>query len=325
MYRSRVRTSLAAVAAAAVLATAGCGVQEADDGALGVAGPGNNGTLSQGNGTTEGPGPFEGTGGVVYLQQAADATASMDTMSMTMDLEMTGMPLIGNVSMAVEGSIDNEAELAYMKMDMSEMYDAMGSLGSEDLPADAGIMEMIIDGDTTYVKSSLFDMMPGAESGKPWHVAPSDEVSDSETFGQGSNDPREFLEFLRNSGSEVTDVGTEEIRGVQTTHLQTVLTPENLYDSASEDEQADMESSLEDLGAQGIDEIPVDVWVDADGMVRKMVMTMDLSEATTDDGLSMEGVGMTMSYEMFDFGEPVDITVPDESETQELDTALLED
>lgn len=323
MTRSRVRTSVAAFAAATVLVTAGCGVKAADDGARAAGGgvpapevPGAPGPVESGT--------LEGTGGIVYLRDAADATASFDSMSMTMTMEMSDIPLTGDMAFTVESSIDNAAEKAHMTMDMGDMFDALGSLGGEMLPEDAGLMEMVVVGDTTYVKSSLFEMMPGVEADKPWFEAPSDEMSDSEMFGQGTNDPTEFLDFLRNNGSEVTEVGTEEVRGVETTHLQTVLDTQKMIENASPEEAAELEASIEDLGADGIFDIPVDVWVDADGIVRKMVMEMDLSQAES-DGVDMGDASMTITVEMFDFGQPVDIEVPDPSEVQVLDVSLLGD
>jgi hypothetical protein len=331
MLPSRARTTLAAVAAAAVLVTAGCGVDRADDSALKASGGAvTDGTLPGGSKTPAPvePGSFDGTGGVVRLQQAADATASMDTMSMTMDMQMSGIPMFGDMNITMEGAIDTKGEKAHMTMDMGDMFSAMGSLGGEDMPSDAGVIEMIIDGDTSYMKSSLFEMMPGVDDSKPWFEAPADEVSDSNTFSQGSNDPREFLEFLRNNGSEVTEVGTEDLRGVETTHLRTVLDPEKMIETAAPDEKADMEDSLDELGASGITEIPVDVWIDGDGMVRKMVMTMDMSGIDTgsdDAGFDTSEMSMVITMEMFDFGEPVDIDVPDPSEVQKMPAGMLED
>lgn len=331
MLPSRARTTLAAIAAAAVLVTAGCGVDRADDTALKASGgPVPERTTPGGDKTPAPvePGSFEGTGGVVRLQQAADATAAMDTMSMTMDMEMTGVPMFGNMTITMEGAIDTKAETAHMTMDMGDMFSAMGSLGGEDMPADAGVIEMIIDGDTSYMRSSLFEMMPGVDSSKPWFEAPADEVNESGTFSQGSNDPREFLEFLQNNGSEVTEVGTEELRGVETTHLRTVLDPEKMIESADADEKAEMEESLEGLGANGITEIPVDVWIDGDGMVRKMIMTMDMSNMDTGDddlGMDTSDMKMVITMEMFDFGEPVDIEVPDPSQVQKMPAGMLED
>ncbi|MBX3312790.1 MAG: hypothetical protein KF906_00590 [Actinobacteria bacterium] len=323
MTRSRARTSLAALAAATVLVTAGCGVKEVDGGVQAASGDsGVDAPIT--TGPTQ-PGSFEGTGGVVFLQEAADATASLDAMSMSMDMEMSGMPMLGDVSITMDGSIDNAAKKAHIVMDMSDMFDALGSMGSGDqLPDDAGVMEMIVDGDTTYVRSSLFSMMPGIDTDKPWMKASTDEMSDSEMFGQGATDPNEFLDFLKNNGNDVTEVGTEEVRGVETTHLHTVLDPEKMLANAAPEDADDLEASIEDLGATGILEIPVDVWIDGDGLVRKMVMEMDLSEVES-DGVSMDGASMAITVEMYDLGEPVDVEIPDPSEVQELDASLLGD
>lgn len=320
MTRSRVRTSLAALAAATVLVSAGCGVKEADGGGQAVSGP----EISTGPGPVE-PGTLDGTGGVVYLQQAADATSEIESMRTSIVMEMTGMPLFGDMAITMDGAVDNAAQKAHITMDMSQMFEAMGSFGSEDeVPEDAGLIEMIVDGDTTYMKTSMFEGVPGVDTAKPWMKVSTDAMSDSGTFGKGANDPNEFMDFLRNNGSEVTEVGIEDVRGVETTHMRTVLDPEKMIANALPEEKDELESSFDDLGAQGILEIPVDVWVDGDGIVRKMVMEMDLS-AVEEDGVSMGDATMTMTLEMYDFGEPVDISIPDPSEVQEMDASLLGD
>ena len=52
------------------------------------------------------------------------------------------------------------------------------------------------------------------------------------------------------------------------------------------------------------------MWVGEDGLVRKLEMTMSMTEPGT-----AQAAAASMSYEMFDYGEPVHITLPLPAET----------
>lgn len=319
MARSRTRMSLAVVAAAALLATAGCGVQQKESGAKGI-GPG---TPTDGP-TVEGPKKptdFEGTGGVVFLQQAAEATSSVKTQRMTMELKMTGVPMFGTMAMKVDGALDLENKRSQMTMDMSEFLGGMGGSEAEGM----GKMEMIVDGDTTYIKSPMFSELSGSK--KPWMKTDTEALSDSGTMDKTQGDPKAFLDFLKKSGSAVEEVGTEDVRGVSTTHLRTTLDIKKMMADAPASEKAEMEKQLKDIGASEVfSEIPTEAWIDDDGMVRKMQMTFDFSKVDTSsdpDLAEMKDVKMVMAFEMFDFNKPVDIEIPDASQVGELDPSVF--
>ena len=327
MLPTRLRSAVAVVASVAALLVSGCGVERAADSAQGAKGAPRveaDGSTSNGASSTV-PGPerpenFEGTGGVVYLRKAADHTASIESMSVSTVVEMHGFPMVGDMKISVEGESDSAANKAHLKMDMGDLFGSFG--GSTGLPADAGSMEMIVDGDTTYVKSGLFALMPGADQSKPWFSAPTGKISDNKTLSQGTADPKELLEFIRTAGGEVTEVGHETVRGTETTHLSTVIDIDKLAESAPASDKAALEKSLEKLGAAGITEFPLDAWVDSDGRVRKMVMKMDMSKVGSGQ-VEMDGATMTVTVEMFDFGEPVDIDVPPTDQVQALDLSMF--
>ncbi len=327
------RRHLAAVPLATALALAGCGVSVGDDASVSTgtsSGPGGGG----GGQVVEKPSSFEGTGGAVYLSKAAEATGEVTTQKMSMTQEITGMPMIGDVSFTAEGAFDNESGQGRMTMDMGELYASMGDLGGESgLPEDAGIMEMVIDGDTVYIKSPLFSSL-GGEEGKPWMKTDVGELSSSGGIAGGSagTDPAAFLDFFEAVGDDVTEVGTEEVRGVETTHLTATIDAERLVAEADPEEAAELEEQLESLGAAGeaFTSIPAEVWIDEDGYVRKFTMTFDLSEAVAEGGsdaedpmFDMGDVTISQTIELYDFNEPVDIEIPDPSKVSELDPSTL--
>lgn len=316
MARTRIRTSLAALATAALLVTAGCGVDQNDEATQKVAG---NDVKTENSGSTDGgdikieSGSFEGTGGAVFLNQAAEATSAVDTQKIYMNMTMTGVPEVGDITIEANGEVDNTSGLSHMTMDMGSMFAGLGAEAG--LPEDAGLMEVIVDGDTTYTKSALFSML--GDEAKPWVKMPTEDQG-SVTSGAPS-DPSKFLEFLENTGSDIEEVGTEEVRGVETTHIRTVLDTEALMADAPEADKAEMQAQLDQLGG-AFDEIPVEAWVGEDGMVRRITMSFDFAGVADAD---LGEAAMTITVEMYDFGEPVDITIPDPSQVSDLDPSMM--
>lgn len=326
----------AATLAAAALLLASCGV-DTNESSLSASG-GDKAVESGGvsvpdspdekAGTPVDPENFEGTGGAVFLNRAAEATADVKTQRVEMRMEMVGgfMPF----TMSMEGQIDLENERLQMEilpefgeMDLGLDDETMDGL---DLGGMLGDMSMTIiqDGDTAYMKSAMFSMF--SDSDKPWISMPVDEL-DTADAGQKPQDPNAFLEFLRTTDAEVTEVGTEDVRGVATTHYETVLDLREIMEQAPPEDRAEMEEALgafEGMGS-GMSKLPTEVWIDGDGMVRRMVMTMDLSDmADEDDDMPFEMGSMVISIELFDFNEPVDIEVPDASQVGDFDPSMFD-
>ncbi len=328
MSRPSARTAFAALAGAALLVTAGCGVSLDEDASPSAAGggtespaSGGNGSGGNGSGALPAGGSFEGTGGAVYLSQAADATSGVTTQKMSMEMVMEGVPSMGSIAITSEGAFDNEAGQGHMTMDMGDVFGGMGE--GAGLPDDAGVMEMVIDGDVVYMKSPLFAML--GDEDKPWQRIDAEDLQEGGAMSGGAqSDPGEFLAFLEAAGDDVTEVGTEEVRGVETTHVTATLDLQKMLADAPADEQAELEQQLEGLGAAAdtFTEIPAEAWIDADGYVRRFTMDFDFSGAAEADP-ELAGVTMTMTIELYDFDEPVDIEIPDPAEVGELDPSLL--
>lgn len=105
------------------------------------------------------------------------------------------------------------------------------------------------------------------------------------SFDLGQSDPTKLLDYLR-ATSNVEKRGTATIRGVETTHYVAHIKPEK---------------------KQGLkQEVPLDVWVDGQGFVRRMRIDVPQAEASMD---------------LFDFGD-VNVEVPAASETTDLSTML---
>lgn len=310
MTRSRTRPTFAALAAGAVLLTAGCGVSATDDAARDA-----RQVVTGGTGTT-------GATEAGYLGRAAEATGAVTTQKMSLEMSVEGLSGMGSTSLTSEGAFDNEAGRGRMTLDLGAVFEGGTGL-DEALPEGAGTMEMVIDGDVVYVKSPLFSMM--GDSDKPWVRVDAGELGSGDLgpSGPATSDPGALLEFLEGAGP-VEEVGTEDVRGVPTTHLAAEIDLADLLAEADADRQAEMEEQLGGLGAdlESFDSLPVEVWVDEDGYVRRFTMTFDFGQALE----ASEDLGdatMTMTVELYDFDEPVDIEIPPASQVGELDGDLF--
>ena len=300
------------------LGLSGCGV-DAGDQVTATAASGSGGPAATG-GTSTPPStgggepvePFAATGGVVFLHQAAETTAEVRSAGFHMTMEMSGVPGMGNTLMTTEGVMDMETERSHMTMDMGDIFAMEGMEGMEGIDLSAmSTMEMISDGDTVYIKSGMFSML-GIQG---W--VRTDAEGASSTTGATSGSPTGMVEFLQGAGDDYEVVGTEDVRGVATTHVRATLDLVTLMEDLTPAERAEMEAELEQMGAagSGFRSIPAEAWVDDDGLVRRFTMTFDL---TGTGDAEMDGVIMKLTVEMFDINEPVDITIPDPSEVTDI-------
>src|SRR5262249_11517656 len=114
------------------------------------------------------------------------------------------------------------------------------------------------------------------------------------------NDPRDVLEALRGLSGDIETVGTEELRGVDTTHYRVLLDPAELAKQAAA-QNPDAQSLFDRLSGQsGVTEVPLDVWLDGDGLVRKLSLDVDAPDATTG-----QSGHVSLAFELWDYGEDV--------------------
>ena len=103
------------------------------------------------------------------------------------------------------------------------------------------------------------------------------------------------------------------IRGVDTTHYQATLDLGKAIDRA-EVPPALREKLEQLLTPQGADapKLPADVWVDGDGLVRRIRLHLDLGSflGAAGNGDSAAAPSMTVSMDLYDFGAPVNVVAP---------------
>ena len=197
-----------------------------------------------------------------------------------------------------------------MQMDLGAALAQAAAATGETVPDGVtGPMEIVVDGDTTYLRLPSLAAVTGSRS---WlAVQASDLGVATSSIGVGATDPAQLLASLRGMSDDIAEVGTEDVRGVPTTHLAGTVEVARALERVPAAQRGRLEAQLETLGAAAAG-IPVDVWIDADDLVRRF--QIDLSKVVQGSGGGARG-SATMTLELFDYGEPVSITVPDPSET----------
>jgi hypothetical protein len=105
-----------------------------------------------------------------------------------------------------------------------------------------------------------------------------------------STDPSQMLEYLRAVSDSIVAEGSQRVDGFETTHYRANLSLDRVAGTLPSGDQAAQQglSTLEKI----VHVIPVDVWVDARHLVRRMQVTIGASLPT---GQTME-VGATTDF-----------------------------
>ena len=259
---------------------------------------------------------------LAMVQASASTTADAGTAHVSVTVKGAAGPLANGIT--VDGGFDFARHRAQLELDPSKF----GVTG-------VGPIEAVEDYSSGIVVYMRFPPQLTAQlGGKPWvkldlgallSQAGIDVNLGSLTQGQ-SDDPTSGLRLLRGADS-VVNVGTEQVRGVTTTHYRLVVS----LDKAIANAPADQRDALTKLATlYTIHTFPVDVWLDGQGRVRRLQQIVDTSTlrlppAATAGGASRANpfVGpITTTYEVYDFGTPVDVTIPAPDQVTDLNAVL---
>ncbi|MET0727113.1 MAG: hypothetical protein ABWZ76_02315 [Acidimicrobiales bacterium] len=252
---------------------------------------------------------------VAALRAAPDAATEAESARFELTMS-TGSP-DGAVDIVSTGAYDGD-QLA-MTMDFGTALAGLAQASGETVPDGFDEpMEVVIDGDQAYLRVPMLDALTGRGG---WFTASLEELAESGGslgFGEGRSDPSRLLEMLRGVTDGLEEVGREDVRGVATTHLTAVISVAKALEEATADQRAALKAQMDGFG---VAELPVDVWVDGAGLVRRMVLDLTevVSSARGDEGRA------TLTIELFDYGEDVDIEVPAADEVTPLSEILGSD
>src|SRR4051794_3369363 len=226
-------------------------------------------------------------GQVVPAAAAATAQAGSAAFEMTVKVDITDNGKREKVDLDASGALDFAGKRGHMT---EQVTAADGTKKSLDL---------VLDGTAVYISGpALAGKLPAGKT-----AVKIDATGGLGGIPTGTSNPADALQSLSQLGGSVTQVGRESVRGVDTVHYSATIDPSKASGSS---------------GSQGLTipslSVPVDVWIDGDGRVRRMRTAIDLDKILGGFGALFNGQGPTgsiaLDLELFDFGKSVDVKVP---------------
>jgi hypothetical protein len=204
--------------------------------------------------------------------------------------------------------------------------DGLTDFGSGDsdltMQFDGPIGALMADGfDVRSVDGTVYMRIPSTlgtplTGGKPWIAVdvPSHGSSVGSPFALGSeSDPTKALAYLEKVSNDVRAVGSEQVRGVDTTHYTATLDLGKAVDADNSDLPAGVRDNMKELAGL-FGDIPADVWIDGDGRLRRMTLQLDLGEMfrglDPSAATGSDHFVITETVDLFDFGTPVHVEAP---------------
>ncbi len=249
----------------------------------------------------------------------AQSSASSDSAQFELTFDLT-VPGVGkSLSFTAGGGFDTPAKHSRMSVDLSSLADLMSQLGpllgdtvsgglATTDPADWKL-DVIVDGDVVYLRfPPIAKELP---DGKTWVKGNAKELSQSGTTGldqAGSLsgiDARDVFGLLEGVSGTIESVGSEDVRGVTTSHYRATLDPAKLTALVPADQRESLGGVDEAAKQAGLDELPIDVWVDGEGRVRKLSIDLDAKLPGSEESLQA-----SLVIEVYDYGMPLELELP---------------
>lgn len=260
--------------------------------AAGCSSPGTN------RGRAEVPGPVAAADRAV-LRKAVATTQAAGNARVSMSVTMTGLVaepggsdrLPGHYNLAGTGRV--EFDSGNSSMHVSTPY-------LDELTGGGSRVEQRIVGDATYLKlPAPLLLEAGAQPEATWIARDTQAAAatDLSALAHEQSDPIRQLERLGTVGDGVVGVGKESVRGVLTTLFRGTATVR---------------------GAQ----VPVEAWIDAEGLVRRMIVTVPLDRIFDGSGVT-DAATIRVQQDLYDFGTAAPVTAPPRTRTATTDSITL--
>jgi hypothetical protein len=245
-------------------------------------------------------GQTSGAGAKSTIVQAASRTAASSSARFSFTASLSGG--------AVEGSWSGEGAFAGAKgrmlLDLSGLGTGAGAFAG-------GKTEVVTDGLVAYVKvpPSLVQALPQKKAWLKLDLAKLGEAQGidlAQLMQFNQSNPNGVLRYLRGATEDFEAVGEEDVRGVETTHYRGTI---DLRAVASHAPPAARKSYERIIEISGMSHIPMEAWIDDDGLARRLRYEQPL-------GHGQGKVALTM--ELYDFGVEVAVRIPPEQQALDL-------
>lgn len=247
-----------------------------------------------------------GAPGLDPVARAAQATAAQQgaQMLITGHVSVAGTP--SPITLRGSGEMDMRGGEGRLRIDVAGLPSALLA----QVPGGGLSMEELFIAPNVYVGSPLLaGRLPGSAR---WVRVDLSKVQgslgvDPSSITSGETDPSQYLSMLRAAGATARVVGHESLHGVPTTRYSAKV---NLLKAAESSDPAlhRMLPEVRQLIARsGIGTLPLEVWVDGSGLVRRIALSMAAGE-----GSAHAVVSLTVDYSGFGPIRPVVAPAPSE-------------
>jgi hypothetical protein len=231
------------------------------------------------------------------LDGAGDALEAAGTSRFEMVVEAVGD---GSGRFAAEGAQDLGTGALRMSIDLGD---------------EATETETLLLGNEVFIRSPLFALFTGDP--ETWVRVDLEETAerqglDADTLLGEQTGPAALLAQLDGASDDLVELGSEEVRGVATTHLRVTVDTGAAIEQSDPAVREQLRAYAEATGLPAT--YPMELWVDEDGLVRRIRTVLDVPGSPGDP----EGVTQQTTLELFDFGVRVDLEPPLPEQTIEL-------
>lgn len=244
------------------------------------------------------------------MAAAIEGTQAQETARVDITVDAPGL----SSPIVTSAAVDFKAGASRITLDLSALAglgESSSELGSA---VGSGPVEVLTKGTVAYVKMGGLGELLGGKA--KWIKIDASKMASAGTPATGAlgdtPDTAALLELLEQQADSFTEVGPESVRGVDTTRYSAVIDLARVVrENAAQLDDPSLGDARDKLDQLEASTVTVDVWVDADDVVRKVVISTPTAEGTA-----------TITVELYDFGAPVDVAIPDEADTIDI-TAII--
>jgi hypothetical protein len=217
------------------------------------------------------------------VAMAATRSTSVSGYRMTMNMQISSPALPSALTATGNGTFDikDKAGTFSLAMDLGSIPQAQQALGGSTLRIDELLKWPVI-----YMKLPAAIAGQLASSGKPWIKIDVTKAAaaagvpglSSLTSNPASSDPSQMLQYLRAVSGDISNQGSEQIGGLDTTHYKATIDLNKVPDALPASARAAARQSIPAMvKLLGKSTLPVEVWIDNQHLVRQMKMSFGSS------------------------------------------------
>lgn len=230
--------------------------------------------------------------GAPDIRSAVESTLGVETVGLTglVTLHAPGNDPEDMVMLDLDGQVDfGTTRRAWLEGDVIEL----------------GGLTVIFDGNDAYLGGDGFaDIVPAGTLILVDMDSPPPPFADLATEFMIGNDAALALYWLLGADGPIEVLGQEDVGGVDTVHIEIPIDLELVEPHVPPALLTVFEENLAEMRASGADIDRGQAWVDSEGLIRRAAYDMRA-------GTPAQPLILSIVYEFFDFGVPIDLPIPD--------------